>query len=131
MVCQALEAGDCDYAIVGGVSLFLNPWKAEETTATPFETGGEDMHSFSEKASGYRTSEGCAALLLQINSDELNRHHYVYGVVSATGHNSGGKTKSFAQPNKEQQTSLFQTVLKRANLLPERIQYVEALSVAS
>ncbi|QTL38545.1 SDR family NAD(P)-dependent oxidoreductase [Xenorhabdus budapestensis] len=131
MACQALEAGDCDYAIVGGVSLFLNPWKAGETTATPFETGGENIHSFSEKASGYRTSEGCAALLLQRNSDVLNQRHHVYGVVQATGHNSGGKTNSFAQPNKEQQISLFQTVLKRANLLSEQIQYVEAHGVAS
>ncbi|MBD1227090.1 SDR family NAD(P)-dependent oxidoreductase [Xenorhabdus griffiniae] len=131
MACQALECGDCDYAIVGGVSLFLNPWKAGETTATPFETGGEDIHSFSEKASGYRTSEGCAALFLQRNSDEVNQRHYVYGVVQASGHNSGGKTNSFAQPNKEQQINLFQTVLKRANLLPEQIHYVEAHGVAS
>ncbi|MDE9545748.1 beta-ketoacyl synthase N-terminal-like domain-containing protein, partial [Xenorhabdus bovienii] len=78
--CQALESGDCDYAIVGGVSLFLNPWKKGETTATPFETSAEGIHSFSEKASGYRTSEGCAALLLQKNSEALNRHHHVYGV---------------------------------------------------
>ncbi|WP_340621269.1 SDR family NAD(P)-dependent oxidoreductase [Xenorhabdus siamensis] len=131
MACQALEDGDCDYAIVGGVSLFLTPWKAGETTATPFETSGEDIHSFSEKASGYRTSEGCAALLLQRNSDEVNQRHHVYGIVQASGHNSGGKTNSFAQPNKEQQINLFQTVLKRANLLPEQIHYVEAHGVAS
>ncbi|WP_426576121.1 SDR family NAD(P)-dependent oxidoreductase [Xenorhabdus stockiae] len=131
MACQALEDGDCDYAIVGGISLFLNPWKAGETTATPFETSGEDIHSFSEKASGYRTSEGCAALLLQRNSDEVNQRHHVYGVVQASGHNSGGKTNSFAQPNKEQQINLFQTVLKRANLLPEQINYIEAHGVAS
>ncbi|MDX7998711.1 SDR family NAD(P)-dependent oxidoreductase [Xenorhabdus sp. Reich] len=129
--CQALESGDCDYAIVGGVSLFLNPWKKGETTATPFETSAEGIHSFSEKASGYRTSEGCAALLLQKNNEALNRHHHVYGVVQATGHNSGGKTNSFAQPNQEQQVRLFQTVLKRADLLPEQIQYVEAHGVAS
>ncbi|TDB49380.1 SDR family NAD(P)-dependent oxidoreductase [Photorhabdus luminescens] len=131
MACQALESGDCDYAIVGGVSLFLNPWKEGETTATPFETGGKDIHSFAGKASGYRTSEGCAALLLQRNQDVLNRRHHVYGVVQATGHNSGGKTSSFAQPNKEQQISLFQAVLKQANVLPEQIQYVEAHGVAS
>ncbi|WP_166288065.1 SDR family NAD(P)-dependent oxidoreductase [Photorhabdus stackebrandtii] len=131
MACQAFDSGDCDYAIVGGVSLFLNPWKEGETTATPFETGGKDIHSFSGKASGYKTSEGCAALLLQRNRDVLNRHYHVYGVVQATGHNSGGKTSSFAQPNKEQQMSLFQTVLKRANVLPEQIQYVEAHGVAS
>ncbi|MDE9558202.1 polyketide synthase, partial [Xenorhabdus bovienii] len=47
------------------------------------------------------------------------------------GHNSGGKTNSFSQPNQEQQVRLFQTVLKRADLLPGQIQYVEAHGVAS
>jgi len=129
--CQALESGDCDYAIVGGVSLFLNPWKEGEVTATPFETAEPDIHSFSDKASGYRTSEGCAAMLLQRGNKVLDHKHHIYGVVQATGHNSGGKTNSFAQPNKDQQISLFQTVLARANLLPEQIRYVEAHGVAS
>src|SRR5690606_15464831 len=56
--CDSLQKGDCDYAMVGGVSLFLNPWRDGETTATPFETPAAEIFSFSNRAEGYRTSEG-------------------------------------------------------------------------
>lgn len=129
--CQALTSGECDYALVGGVSLFLNPWKKGETTATPFETQSDEVNSFAEQADGYRTSEGCAAILLTRSSTETEKAHHVYGVVKATGHNIGGKTNSFAQPNQQQQARLFRELIQRAQLSAAQIQYVEAHGVAS
>ncbi len=129
--CKSLQNGECDYAIVGGVSLFLDPWNDGETSATPFETSDSDVFSFSSKAAGYRTSEGCGAIVLQRHTPEIARQHALYGIVQATGFNSGGKTNSFAQPNIKQQISLFREVLNKANLSSDQINYIEAHGVAS
>ncbi|MCY1033270.1 amino acid adenylation domain-containing protein [Corallococcus sp. BB11-1] len=129
--CQALESGACDYALVAAVTLFLDPWRDGETSATPFESPLGEVASFSREAKGYRTSEGCGAFLLQRDTPEAQRRHSAYGVIRASGYNSGGRTASFAQPSRDRVAGLFRDVLDAAGLEPRRIDYVEAHGVGA
>jgi amino acid adenylation domain-containing protein len=129
--CRALEIGECDYAVVAAVTLFLDPWRDQEVTATPFESAKPRMTSFAKGSSGYRTSEGCGAFLLVRQDPEVARLYSSYGTICGSGHNSGGKTASFAQPSEHQAASLFREVLQEAGLTPNQIEYVEAHGVGS
>ena len=127
----ALERGECDYAIVGGVTLFLEPWRTGESKPTSFESNVSDIHSFGEDAEGYCSSEGCGAILLQRSHPEDDKKQSSYGVIIGSGNNAGGKTNSFAQPNQEQQEVLLKTILKEAGKHPKDIEYVESHGIGS
>ncbi len=129
--CRSLEHDECDFAVVGGVSLFLDPWADGKCTATPFETTAPDMRSFSPEADGYRTSEGCGAILLRRGSAQVDAEHAVHARILASGYNSGGKTNSFAQPSQRMQAALFRQVLAEAGVDPQQVGYVEAHGVAT
>jgi len=93
---QSIASGECDYAIVGGVTLFHHPLKDQ------FECDSVDMASFANNAQGYRSSEGCGAFVLQKTESAEQNCHSSYGTIKASSCNSGGKTSSFARPSQSQ-----------------------------
>jgi acyl transferase domain-containing protein/acyl carrier protein len=129
--CQALESGECEYALVGGATLFLEPWKPGEVKPTSFETGVREIRSFTGTADGYCSSEGGGAFLLTCPSPTHDARMEGYGTILATGYNSGGKTRSFAQPNQEQQEYLFRSLLKKADKSALDVQYIECHGIGS
>lgn len=129
--CQALENGECEFALVGGATIFLEPWKTNEIKPTSFETGVADIKSFSEQADGYCSSEGCGAILLKKSVEGVTDNFSSYGTILATGYNSGGKTRSFAQPNQEQQEILIRTLLSSAQKDLTEIDYIESHGIGS
>ena len=128
---KALESSECDYAIVGGVTLFLEPWKTGAIRPTSFETVASEVKSFSKDAAGYCSSEGCGAILLQRSNRETDKTHSSYGTIIGSGFNSGGKTDSFAKPNQQQQEILFQSILDSAQKTVAEVSYIEAHGIGS
>ncbi len=128
---QTLLEGDCDFAVVAAVTLFLQPWGDGSHTATPFESNDKQMKSFQQSADGYITSEGCGALLLKSPHIQAGCHTSPYANILATAYNSGGKTASFAKPNEAQQIELFRRVLAKASIEANDVSYVEAHGVST
>ncbi len=128
---SALEKGECDFALVGGATLLVEPWKSGEIKPTSFESGADNIKSFSNDAQGYCSSEGCGAMLLQKSHSDNTKEQDSYGIIVSSGYNSGGKTRSFAQPDQAQQEQLFRSVLKEGNVRPEEIDYIESHGVGS
>ncbi|HWY22634.1 MAG TPA: beta-ketoacyl synthase N-terminal-like domain-containing protein [Candidatus Acidoferrum sp.] len=123
--CASLRSGECDYALVGGVTVFHRP------PSDRFESTSNTMLSFSADAGGYVSSEGCGAFLLCRADLAAKSRHTQYAIVCASGCSSGATTKSFAQPSHPRLVALLNETLSSGGLTPEQIGYVEAHGIAS
>ncbi|RKH68632.1 beta-ketoacyl synthase N-terminal-like domain-containing protein [Corallococcus llansteffanensis] len=121
----SLLRGECDYALVGGVTVMHRP------PPDRFESPSNTMQSFAVGADGYVSSEGCGAFVLRRADAETERRHAVHGVLRGSGCNSGGRTKSFAQPSQAQLVALLRETLESSGLSAEGVDYVEAHGIAS
>jgi len=123
--CGALRDGACDYALVGGVTVFHRP------PPDRFESPSNAMLSFSADADGYVSSEGCGAFLLCRSELAAKSRLRPHATLCASGCNSGGTTNSFFQPSQTQLVALLHDTLSAGGLRPEQIGYVEAHGIAS
>lgn len=121
----SLLRGECDYALVGGVTLMHRP------PPDRFESPTHAMRSFAADADGYVSSEGCGVFVLRRADSEALRRHDAYALLCASGCNSGGRTQSFAQPSRARLVAMLRETLASARLPPERVSYVEAYGIAS
>ncbi|MCA8934175.1 MAG: type I polyketide synthase, partial [Rhodospirillaceae bacterium] len=124
--CTALQSGECDFAIAGGVNALVSvgPFIGFSKAGMMSPTGR--CHVFSEKADGYVRSEGAGAMILRRLDQALADGDEIHGVIRATAVNNDGHTQGIALPSSAAQARLITTALERAELDPEQIAYVEA-----
>ncbi|MCB9957491.1 MAG: SDR family NAD(P)-dependent oxidoreductase [Rhodospirillaceae bacterium] len=124
--CMALQSGECDFAIAGGVNALVSvgPFIGFSKAGMMSPTGR--CHVFSEKADGYVRSEGAGAMILRRLDQALADGDEIHGVIRATAVNNDGHTQGIALPNSAAQARLITTALERAELDPDQIAYVEA-----
>ncbi len=121
----AIQNGDCEIAIAGGVSALLAP-----TTYLAFSKAGmlsEDgrCKTFDKSADGYVRGEGVGAILLKPLSKALADGDNIYGVIKGTAVNHGGHVSSLTVPNPNAQAELIVTACERGNISVDSISYIE------
>lgn len=104
---QALRAGECDLAIVGGVNLLLGPelFIAFAKAGMLSQTG--HCQTFDAGADGYVRGEGVAALVLAPLAAAQANGDYVYGEICGSAQNHGGRAHSFTAPNPKAQAEVI------------------------
>ncbi len=127
MACLALQAGDCDAAIVGGASL---PWRFREghqyVEDGPMSRDGY-VRSFDARASGMVLSGGTACVVLKRLADAQADGDTIYSVIRATALNNDGSNKAaFTAPNVDAQVAVVRRALDRAQVSADDISCVEA-----
>ncbi|HVT34485.1 MAG TPA: amino acid adenylation domain-containing protein [Nevskiaceae bacterium] len=127
MACLALQAGDCDAAIVGGSSL---PWRYRHghrhVEDGPLSRDGY-IRSFDARASGMVLTGGVACVVLKRLADAQADGDTIHSVIRATALNNDGSNKAaFTAPNVEQQTAVIRRALQRAGVSADDISCVEA-----
>ncbi len=125
--CQALAAGDCDAAIVGGAAL---PWRFRDghmyLEDGPFSSDG-CVRSFDASASGMVMSGGAVCVVLKRLEDAFIDGDTIHSVIRGTALNNDGSAKAaFTAPNGEAQSAVIRRALQRAGLKAGQIGYVEA-----
>ncbi len=70
--CSALESGDVDIAIAGGVDLSLDPFELAGFSKLG-ALAGEKMRVFDEHSSGFWPGEGCGMVVLMRHEDAVAR----------------------------------------------------------
>ncbi len=120
---RALAAGECDYALVAGANLILNPSSsvgfARLKMLSPDGTG----RAFDAEANGYVRAEGIVALFLA----RAERARRVIASVLGSGVNNDGYTQEgITFPSGAAQSRLLQSVYARAGVEPRSVAYVEA-----
>lgn len=141
LACNALRSGDCTMAIAGGIGLTAAGQDIDEIDYNDFLTrdpapGGVNSHNFrvstfDAKADGTVFGEGACAVVLKKLSDAERDGDHIYGVIASTAINSDGASNGLTSPNPRAQTDLFLHAWDRANVDPEKIEYIETHGTAT
>ena len=122
----ALQQGEIDLALAGGVSVILSTGAMDA-----FEQGGmlaEDgrCKTFDAAADGYVRGEGCAMILLRRLEDAEAEGDRIRAVIRGTAVNQDGASAGLTVPNGPAQERVIASALARAGLEPADIDYLEA-----
>src|SRR5450755_4621388 len=126
LACQALRVEEIDAAIVGGVSLMLDPFNS--VTSTHFGGLSPDGHckTFGAGANGFVRGEGVGAMYLKTLGRALADGDRIHGVIVGTVVNNDGGGQSVVAPNPAGQEDLLRTAYDRFGVPADRLAYVEA-----
>src|SRR6266545_1592443 len=125
LACEELRKGEIDAAIAGGVNLTIHPYKYLSLSQGKFAASDGRCRSFGAGGDGYVPGEGVGAVLLKPLEDALRDGDQVYAVIKSSAANHGGKTNGYTVPNPNAQADLILDALKKANIDPKTLSYVE------
>ncbi|MGC1497645.1 MAG: beta-ketoacyl synthase N-terminal-like domain-containing protein [Sulfitobacter sp.] len=123
---HALEYGDCDVAIVGGVNLFLHASRFAQFRERGILSDDNICRPFRDGANGAVYGEGVGALVLRPAKAAHEAGDLIRAYVAGSAVNSAGQTPAFTVPNSRSQTDVMQTALAQAKLSVADIDAVEA-----
>src|SRR3990167_9337692 len=123
---RALQSGDCDYAIAGGINLIQLPDISVCLTKGGFLSPEGRCKSFDANANGYVRSEGCGLVLLKRYEDALRDGDTILSVILGSAMNQDGASNGITAPNGNAQVKCYQSALEDAALSADRIHYIES-----
>jgi acyl transferase domain-containing protein/acyl carrier protein len=123
---QAIRAGECARALVGGVNLMVTPDATVRLSALRALSPTGACHAFRADADGYVRGEGGAVLMLQRLDQALAEGRRVYGVLTGSAVNHDGASSALTTPNGAAQTAVLRAAWRRAGIAPDDLGYLEA-----
>ncbi|MFJ4785215.1 beta-ketoacyl synthase N-terminal-like domain-containing protein [Streptomyces sp. NPDC088794] len=126
LACRALDAGDIDAALAGGVSITL-----PQTAGYAYQEGGilsRDGHCrvFDAESSGTVKGNGCGVVVLKRLADAERDGDRVYAVIRGTAINNDGAAKiGFTAPGPAGQREVIGRALAVSGIPARDIGYVE------
>lgn len=118
-----LRSGQCDMAIVGGVSVCLRPVSALQFHKLNMISMDGKCKYLDSSADGYVRSETCAVCVLQKSSDAKR----IYAtVVEAKTNTDGYKDAGITYPSWQAQYELLKDTYEDAKIDPNELIYLEA-----
>lgn len=125
--CRALREGEASAALVGGVSLLLHPYPFVGFTKASMLSSAGRCKVFDADADGYVRAEGGTVLLLKPLEQAVAAGDPIQAIILATGVNTDGARKTgITIPSREAQAELMRSVLTKAGLRPQDVDYIEA-----
>ena len=124
---QAIRAGDCTMALVGGVSLLLSPERLQILSRLGILSTVGYCAPFDPNSPGEVMGEGVGAVLLKPLSQARRDGDTIYALLKATGTNHHGNVSgSFTMPSVQAQRELIVDTYRRAQIDPRTIGFIEA-----
>ena len=124
--CNAIKSGDCRQAIVGGVNLIVHPRQYELLCGMHMLSPTEVCKPFGNHADGFVDGEGVISIMIKRMDDAIADGDRVYGVIRGSAVNSGGRSNGYTAPDAKSQGALISQAMKRADISPGDISYIEA-----
>ncbi len=123
---RALLAGECDYALVAGVSLIVNPWHYVSFGKSRMLSPDGQCHTFDRDANGYVPGEGVTVLLLCREDDARAEGARIHGRVLGTATSHVGPSASITAPGVAAQHGVIEAAARSAGIGLDTVSYIEA-----
>lgn len=123
---RALQAGDCDLALVGGVNLMLSAHLHVVFSQAGMMAADGRCKAFDDRADGYVRGEGGGFVVLRRLSDAIERRDRLLARVVGSAVNQDGRTNGLTAPSARAQEEVIRAALAAAGLPAEAVGYVEA-----
>ena len=123
---RALQNGECDQALAGGVNLIWSPNHFVAFSKSGMLSRDGRSKAFDARADGYVRGEGGAMLLLKPLEAAERDGDPIYAVIRGIGTNHGGRTSSLTVTNPKAQAALIADVYREAGVSADAVSYIEA-----
>ena len=122
----ALQRGEVDLALAGGVQVVLSPGLAGFLTEIGMLSASGQCRAFDAGADGYVRGEGCGMVVLKRLGDAIADGDRIQGVIRGTAVNQNATGLGVTQPNGPAQMRVMEQALERAAVAPADVDYLEA-----
>lgn len=124
--CQSLLLGECDIAIVGGVSISVPQEKGYFYKEGGILSRDGVCRPFDAAANGTVKGNGCSVIVLRRLADSLQEHDHIHAVIKSTAINNDGSGKiGYTAPSIMGESAVVTEAIEFANLSATDIDYIE------
>lgn len=123
---DALNNGEIDYALVGGVNTSLHAYKYKQLQDSMFLSKAGCCKAFGSDGDGYVPGEGVVCMVLTRSSDAVQQGIRERARIKGMAVAHGGSGNGYYVPNPHEQAEVIRQALANARIAPETISYVEA-----
>ncbi|GAX59142.1 beta-ketoacyl synthase [Candidatus Scalindua japonica] len=122
---RAIQNGDCEMAIAGGVNVILTPSVYITFSKAGMLAPDGRCKTFDKSANGYVRGEGAGAVLLKPFNKAVEDGDHIYAVIKGNAVNHGGHVSSLTVPNPDIQANLLVNAYGNAGIDPSTVSYIE------
>ncbi|QCU50615.1 hypothetical protein FFM54_14005 [Burkholderia pseudomallei] len=122
---QALRAGECDQALVGGVNVICHPGNTIAYYKAGMLSPQGRCKTLDDAADGYVRSEGAVMLMLRRLEQAVADGDPIHAVIRGSACNHGGLTGGLTVPHPDRQADLLRAAWAAAIVSADDIGYLE------
>ncbi len=125
LACESLKKQECQVAVAGGVNLYLHPSKYHSFCKSRMLSLNGKCNSFGADDDGFVPGEGVGTIILKPLSKAIEDQDHIYAVIPSSAFDHSGRSNGYSAPNPNSQANLISDTLRKANINPETIGYIE------
>ncbi|KAH8678404.1 putative polyketide synthase [Xylariales sp. PMI_506] len=114
--CQALRNGECDTAIVAGVSIITEPSMTLDMSEQGVLSPTGSCKTFDASADGFARGEAVNAIMIKPLDDALRDGDPIRAIIRSSALNSDGRMSSIGSPSSEAQETLIRRAYAMAGI---------------